>query len=669
MFRSGLLIFAVLLSGLITVPLFAQTATKPSGGNGSSSNPYQISTLDNLYWLAQDKQRQEFHYVQIADINAAKTRSWFGGQGWLPIGYFTGSYNGKGHVIDSLFINRPDSSCIGFFGVCTNPTIDSLGLSNVNFKGGNVVGGLVGSMGAGTISNSYSTGIVTGINSVGGLVGSGGIISNCYSTVMVTGTNSNIGGLVGDGNKISNSYSTGVVTGVYSKGGLVGSTSTNVKRSFWDTQSSGQTTSGGGTGKTTAQMKMKSTYTDSGWNFVGATSNGTKDIWEIDSSFNNGYPFLAWQTSVPKITPVLIPVNPNPTKNQKPTFKWHLVEEIAIYRLQISSNANFSSPIISIPTSDTSYTPLINLPYGTIFWRVSSESDTTRWSVISSFTIIDSLTPLLISYTPDSTINRRPELMWHKITNASSYSIQISTSASFTAPLISDVLSDTSYIPTIKLPIGKIFWKVKSDIGNQYSLIDSITILNDSIPFLISVTPDTLSNTKPTFEWFSAVGASSYKIQIDTSNIFSNPYISVPVNDTVYFPSANLPEGKIFWRVSASTNPDRFSQIDSFVIAKTDVISRNSSIRKMDLSMMHVTNHKQHITIDFFVKRQGIVSFQIITLKGATIATVNMGLVSKGTHSFQWDMRNNQGRMLSKGNYLLVCKIDGMTITRKIIIK
>lgn len=86
-----------------------------------------------------------------------------------------------------------------------------------------------------------------------------------------------------------------MVTGVYSKGGLVGrSTSTNVKSSFWDTQSSGQTASGGGTGKTTAQMKMKSTYTDSGWDFVGETSNGTKDIWEIDSSFNNGYPFLAW---------------------------------------------------------------------------------------------------------------------------------------------------------------------------------------------------------------------------------------------------------------------------------------------------------------------------------------------------------------------------------------
>lgn len=171
MFKSGLLIFAVLMSDLITVPLFAQTATKPSVGNGSSSNPYQISTLGNLYWLAQDKERQKFHYVQIADINAAETKSWFGGKGWVPIGYFQGSYNGKGHIIDSLFINRPDSSCVGFFGVCTSPTIiDSLGLSNVNFKGGSVVGGLAGQAG-GTISNSYSTGMVTGINSVGGLVG------------------------------------------------------------------------------------------------------------------------------------------------------------------------------------------------------------------------------------------------------------------------------------------------------------------------------------------------------------------------------------------------------------------------------------------------------------------------------------------------------------------
>ena len=657
----------MLMSSFITVTLFAQTAVKPAIGNGKSDNPYQISTLGNLYWLAQDKERQKFHYVQIADINAAETKNWFGGKGWVPIGYFQGSYNGKGHIIDSLFINRPDSSCIGLFGVCESSAIDSLGVSNVNIKGGDVVGGLVG-IGSGTISNCYSTGVVTGINSVGGLVGSGGIISNCYSTVMVTGTNSNIGGLVGQaGGRISNSYSTGVVTGVYNKGGLVGSTSTNVKSSFWDTQSSGQTTSGGGTGKTTAQMKMKSTYTDSGWDFVGETSNGTKDIWEIDSSFNNGYPFLAWQTSVPKITPVLIPVNPNPTNNQKPTFKWYLVKEIAIYRLQISSNEQFSSPIISIPTSDTSYTPLVNLPCGIIFWRVSSESDTTRWSTVSSFTIVDSLTPILISYTPDPTINRMPKLMWHRVQNASSYSIQIGASVSFEATLISDVVSDTSYIPLTKLPVGKIFWRVKSDIGNQYSLIDSITILNDSIPFLISMSPDTLSNTKPTFMWFSAAGASSYKIQIDTSNGFSNPYISVPVSDTMYVPSANLPNGKIFWRVSANTNPSQFSQIDSFVVVTTGVILHNYGINSP--SVLNVINQKEHISIDFSVKKPEIVSLHIITLSGVTVASINIGMVTKGRHTFQWNMRDNQGRALSQGIYIMACKLNGITVSRKITVK
>lgn len=664
--RSRLLYSAMLMSSFITVTLFAQTAVKPAIGNGKSDNPYQISTLNNLYWLAQNKENGKYHYIQTADINAAETKNWFGGQGWIPIGYFTGSYNGKGHVIDSLFINRPDSSCIGLFGVCESFAIDSLGVSNVNIKGGDVVGGLVG-IGRGTISNCYSTGVVTGRYTIGGLAGTmEGTISNSYSTVTVN-CSSNAGGLAAEARKLINCYSAGAVTGG-TAGGLVNKGKSE-KSSFWDTQSSGQTASSGGTGKTTDQMKTKSTFIDSGWDFVGETSNGTKDIWDIDNNFNDGYPFLVWQKSVPQNTPVLIPVDPNPTNNQKPTLKWYSLEVTASYRLQISSNEQFSSLIISIPISDTFYTPSVTLPCGTIFWRVSNENDTTCWSSISSFIIVDSLTPLLISYTPNPTINRRPELMWYKVANASSYSIQISTSVSFSSPLISDVVSDTSYTPSTDLPIGKIFWKVKSDIGSQYSLIDSITILNDSIPFLVSMSPDTLSNARPTFKWFSATGASLYKIQIDTSQNFSNPYISVPVNDTMFIPSANLPEGKIFWRVSTSTNPDRFSQIDSFVIVKTGVRSHNAVINKINLRVVHVTNQKQHIIIEISVKRPGIVSFQIITLNGATIASFNIGQVSKGTHTFKLDMRSNQNRMLSRGNYLLICNLDGMTITRKIIVE
>ena len=36
------------------IALIAQTATAPSSGDGSSGDPYQIATLNNLYWITQN---------------------------------------------------------------------------------------------------------------------------------------------------------------------------------------------------------------------------------------------------------------------------------------------------------------------------------------------------------------------------------------------------------------------------------------------------------------------------------------------------------------------------------------------------------------------------------------------------------------------------------------
>ena len=50
-------------------------------------------------------------------------------------------------------------------------------------------------------------------------------------------------------------------------------------------------------GKTTAEMKVPSTFTAAGWDFVGETANGTKDIWKIKESYE--YPKLWWQNHPP----------------------------------------------------------------------------------------------------------------------------------------------------------------------------------------------------------------------------------------------------------------------------------------------------------------------------------------------------------------------------------
>ncbi len=280
--------------------LFAQTATPPSAGAGTSGNPYQIASLENLYWIASSTANWNKYYLQTSDINASITSSWFSGAGWTPIGNgatkFTGSYNGNGHTIDGLFINRPSTGYIGLFGITSGAVIDSIGITNANITGDTCVGGLVGvNWFYSTVSKCYSSGSVNGKQCVGGLVGRNEYspVSNSYSTGSVIG-NSTIGGLMGlnDYSAVNNCYSAGSVSGVsYSTGGLIGdNSSSTVSNSFWDTQTSGCGTSDGGTGITTVYMKNPITFSLVGWDDTGT-------IWKIDGSINNGYPFLSWQNT------------------------------------------------------------------------------------------------------------------------------------------------------------------------------------------------------------------------------------------------------------------------------------------------------------------------------------------------------------------------------------
>ncbi|GAI68881.1 unnamed protein product [marine sediment metagenome] len=121
------------------------------------------------------------------------------------------------------------------------------------------------------------------------------------------------GGLVGSGGTISNCYSTGLVTAPAQAGGLVGINPTSVTNSFWDIITSGQATSAGGTGKTTAQMKTAATFTDAGWDFA--------TIWTICGGVNNDYPCLLGVTPSCVLAPVVTPtVTTNPATDILRTF-------------------------------------------------------------------------------------------------------------------------------------------------------------------------------------------------------------------------------------------------------------------------------------------------------------------------------------------------------------
>jgi hypothetical protein len=215
-------------------------ATLVAGMAGCGGGPIKIYT-----WVQLDKIRNDLSadYILMNDLNgttegyawlAAATAN--GGKGWDPIGGsddpFTGTFDGNNKQIRGLFINRPTRQNVGLFGFinvywgeeCS--VIENLGLVNATVTGLGSVGGLVGCNGC-TVNNCTVTGNVTGDWAVGGLIGLNdyGPVSHCYFTGNANGRQG-VGGLVGlnrNSGTVSHCHTGGTVAGNESVGGLVGS--------------------------------------------------------------------------------------------------------------------------------------------------------------------------------------------------------------------------------------------------------------------------------------------------------------------------------------------------------------------------------------------------------------------------------------------------------------
>ena len=209
------------------------------------------SNLNSLQGLAHSS-RMKGNWVLGANIDASETVEWDEGLGFSPIGSsgsrFTGAFDGLGHTIKGLVINRPGTDYVGLFGTTgPNSIIRNVGLVDVSVSGKNNVGGLVG-MGEGSISGSYVTGNVKGFDSVGGLIGfAKGEVLGSYALSDVAGV-TNVGGLVGRNysSAVFNSYASGSVRGITNVGGLMGSNVYgHAEKSYASGSASGITNVGG----------------------------------------------------------------------------------------------------------------------------------------------------------------------------------------------------------------------------------------------------------------------------------------------------------------------------------------------------------------------------------------------------------------------------------------
>ena len=138
------------------------TSAKQPSGSGTASSPYKIGTAAELSWFAQqvNSGKRSACAVLTADID-------LNGEPWTPIANkglnngYTGTFDGKNHIIHGLYLTASKNQCLGLFG-----TVDRSGVvKNLNAAG------------TALISNGAGTGLIAGVSS--------GTIYNCGASVFL----------------------------------------------------------------------------------------------------------------------------------------------------------------------------------------------------------------------------------------------------------------------------------------------------------------------------------------------------------------------------------------------------------------------------------------------------------------------------------------------------
>ena len=200
-------------------------------GEGTSSNPFEISEEAHLFFMSEQINKGNSLYINAYyslknDITLSKQ--------WIPVGNtsypFGGTFNGNGNSINDLSVTSSYTYC-GLFGI-TNGNIQNLNINNYSINNTSQYSGAVAGYNGGNIVNCHSSGKISVTNTnleigVGGIAGSnGGSVFFC-SAINPDSTKYNL---------YANSKNTAGFArdpGAY-VGGLVGINSGKINTSFAD---------------------------------------------------------------------------------------------------------------------------------------------------------------------------------------------------------------------------------------------------------------------------------------------------------------------------------------------------------------------------------------------------------------------------------------------------
>ena len=352
-----------------------------------------------------------------------------------------------------------------------------------------------------------------------------------------------------------------------------------------------------------------------------------------------------------------------------PALSWNKTAGANNYRLEVNTNPDFIGTVIFDNSSiaDT-IQALSGLSYNTTYyWRVTASSNSlakTTTSDVYSFTT-KLATVTLVSPANNSTgINLTPALTWTEIAGADKYRLEINTSPDFNNKVIYD--QDTVSLPSTQVSglfdNTTYYWRVTAlnNGGNSSDVSGTFYFATRATTGVEPLNGSKAISTSPTLKWNRTIGASSYRLEVNTNPDFSNTVIfdNSLITDTIHVLTGLSNNTTYYWRITANSNSlakTKTSDIYSFTTKLATVTPTSPANNSTGISLVPVLSwtaipgaDKYRLEVNTKIDFSGIIIYDQDTVSMTTKKIG--GLFDNITYYWRVTAINNNGNSSDLSN-------------------
>lgn len=433
------------------------------------------------------------------------------------------------------------------------------------------------------------------------------------------------------------------------------------------------------TGLTASQYSVPSPLVNNTqyyWKAAAVNSGGT--------TWSSVWTFITTTVSLPSGPALLTPANGATGQSLTPTLDWSDLIGASTYKVEVSTSNVFTTITDSATVAVSTYTvPAGKLSNGTVYyWRVFGKNtcNTSPASLVWNFTTSANppvaptlLLPAFGALCQSLTLT----LDWADVPGANTYRVQVSFVSSFATTVIDtgNLTSSQFTVPANLVNNSLYYWRVNaanSGGTSAWSLVWNFTTTTVTLPVApvlsVPINGATGQSLTPTLKWFKISGATSYRIQISTSNTFATITDSSTVNDSFY----TVPSGKLanrvvyYWRVygknTCFTSPA--SAIWNFETDYIGILQNSDIIPKEFKLYNNYPNPFNPVTsINFDIPKKCFVTLKIWDLTGREVAALVNNDMNPGQYEYLFDASG-----LSSGLYFYRLNAGDFTGLKKMVL-